>query len=343
MPSVVNIAAFTDRGQALAHRLAALIHANDTDTHVAVARVKNLSNYLANVFEYSNQLIFIGAIGIAVRAVAPYLKSKTSDPAVLVIDDAGCYVIPILSGHLGLANRHARRYAEMLRATPVITTATDVNGVFAFDEFAAMAGFTVYNPPVIKHIASAMLHGIEVGLYSELTVTGSLPPLVNRQTGGPMGVVISMDPTLKPFVKTLNLVPKCLHVGIGTRRDVPPEQLLQLLEECLHDLDIPAAALAAIATIELKRDEPAIVELARHYRVPLNVYSADELNNVADRFSQSDFVQATTGTANVCEAAAFLSSRQGQLIRAKQAQNGMTLAIALEDRSVRFDIIEKGA
>jgi cobalt-precorrin 5A hydrolase len=303
---------------------------------VVVHRVTDLGGTTAALFKSGAVLVFIGSAGIAVRAIAPLLQSKVSDPAVIVIDEAGQYVIPVLSGHLGGANRYARQIASLINATPVITTATDVNQVFAFDAFAQEQGYAVLNPALIKVVAATMLNGQTVGLYSDFAIDGELPAFVDCDSERPVGVAISLNSQCQPFLRTLNLVPRCIHVGIGARRMVSTTALEGFFLKSLAKLGLPIQAVAAIASIDLKQDEPAILALVEKYHLAFHIYTAEQLNQVAGRFAQSERVSKVTGTGNVCEAAAYLSAAAGELLLSKTVQDQATLAIAIQDWRVGF-------
>ena len=138
-------------------------------------------------------IVFVGAAGIAVRAAAPYLAGKAYDPAVVVIDEQGRFVIPLLSGHLGGANELAGRLAEGLGATAVITTATDGRAVFAVDSWAKSHECVVFDPENIKYISGALLRGDTVGLRSAFPVDGLLPAHIDTKTAAESGFVIGFD------------------------------------------------------------------------------------------------------------------------------------------------------
>lgn len=178
---------------------------------------KNIYALTGNLMKEYDALIFIGAAGIAVRAIAPYIKSKDTDPAVIVCDEMGKFVIPVLSGHIGGANRLACELAEKINAQPVITTATDINKVWAVDSWASENGFYIENIKNIKYISSALLRKESVGLDSDFKINGPLPENISFGSFE-NGVVIS--PFLKKtFKNTLNIVPKCIFLGIGCRKD----------------------------------------------------------------------------------------------------------------------------
>ena len=146
--------AFTEKGMALAHRLARALPGSVSRCGAGGVR---LAEWTGTQFAQADALIFVGAVGIAVRAIAPHLKSKTTDPAVVVLDECGRFAVPLLSGHLGGANALARALAEACGAIPVITTATDANGVFAVDEWAKAQGCAVLEPERIKLVSGALL------------------------------------------------------------------------------------------------------------------------------------------------------------------------------------------
>ena len=164
--------AFTEKGMALAHRLARALPGSVSRCGAGGVR---LAEWTSTQFAQADALIFVGAVGIAVRAIAPHCKSKATDPAVVVLDECGRFAVPLLSGHLGGANALARALAEACGAIPVITTATDANGVFAVDEWAKAQGCAVLEPERIKLVSGALLAGHTVRLASDWPVQGTSP------------------------------------------------------------------------------------------------------------------------------------------------------------------------
>ena len=182
----VSCIAFTERGYALAERTARALSdcaqtgEDDPGWDVSVSRgfgvgKADLRAWTALAWEASDALLFVGAAGIAVRAIAPHVASKASDSAVVVIDEAGRFAVPLLSGHLGGANELAQTVARAAGAIPVITTATDVRGVWAVDTWARCAGLAVSNPEAIKRVSARLLSGGRVALYSDMPISGQPP------------------------------------------------------------------------------------------------------------------------------------------------------------------------
>ena len=204
-------------------------------------------------------IVFVGATGIAVRAAAPYLAGKAYDPAVVVIDEQGRFVIPLLSGHLGGANELAERLAEGLGATAVITTATDGRAVFAVDSWAKSHECVVFDPENIKYISGALLRGDTVGLRSAFPVDGLIPAHIDTKTAAESGFVIGFDTEVQPFPHTLHLVPRVISLGIGCRKGVSAGAVEQTVREALGRAGLPLTAVNAVASIDIKKDEPGLV------------------------------------------------------------------------------------
>ncbi len=305
----------------------------------------SLAQWTAAVFHENDALIFVGATGIAVRAIAPHVRDKTLDPAVAVVDEKGKYVISLLSGHLGGANDITLKIAEIIGAEPIITTATDINHRFAVDDWAKKNRLQISDMKLAKEISAAVLRGETIGVSSDYSIDGDLPEQlayigldhrrdvgdapVNRMTASPeIGFRVSIREDEDPFEKTLRLIPKTVTVGMGCRKDIGFEAVEELFEKILNEHGISVKSVEKICSIDIKKDETALKQLAEKLGVPFEVFSADELDRLDGQFTASVFVNRVTGVDNVCERAAVLGSR-GDLIAGKQALNGVTAAIAL--------------
>lgn len=337
----ITLISFTRKGAYLTERLVKYLQAegNSVQAHSkyegkGLFRLEDsLKDITAKAFLNSSAIIFVGAAGIAVRAIAPFLNSKASDPAVIVINETGEDVIPILSGHLGGANKLAESIAVFLGGRAVITTATDLNNVFAVDIWANKKGLHILNPENIKHVSAALLNGQKTGFKSDFPQDGELPEYFTNHTAD-TGIMIlgpqnqGMDEP--PFSKTLFLRPRQYVVGIGCRKGIAPEVLEEVFIEALQARNISQDLVFCIATIDLKKDEEAIIRLCNKFGCVLKLFTKEELMKAQGSFASSEFVRTVTGADNVCERAAFLASDQGTPVMGKTAKSGVTVAIAVK-------------
>ena len=291
----IRAIAFTEKGQSWQNML-----------DFPVERGVPVMQWAREAFADADALLFIGACGIAVRAIAPLCRDKTVDPAVLVMDEMGRHIIPILSGHIGGANDLALLLAQKTGAEPVLTTATDVRGVPAIDSWAVKNDCAIENKGTIQAVSSAAL------------------------AGKPVGVAITEREIRPPFPVTLFLRPRTLTVGVGCKRGTDAAHLESCFRAFLHENGMSPLAVRAIATIDIKKDETAILVLCEKYRFPLQTYSAAELNAVPGVFAHSDFVLKTVGCGCVCERSAVLAGG-GRLLVGKTAMEGVTFALAGEE------------
>ena len=290
-------------------------------------------DFYGEQFRQAEALIFIGACGIAVRAIAPHVRSKVTDPAVLCIDELGQYVIPLLSGHIGGANELAERLAAGLGAQAVITTATDINRRFSVDTWAVQNGFLITDLSRAKEISAAILEG-DIPFSSMLPVPDELPAGLIFRDHGPLGIFVTWEKR-EPYEKTLRLVPKVLHLGIGCRKGTDTAAISRAVSRTLSKYDLDPAAVKCAASIDLKADETGLLEYCREDRIPVSFFSAEELMAVEGDFHTSDFVREITGADNVCERVAMIGAHQ--LIVPKTVLDGVTVAVAAEMKEVRFE------
>lgn len=296
----------------------------------------NIAESVRVAFRQADALIFVGAAGIAVRAIAPCLRGKDKDPAVLVVDEKGEYIIPILSGHIGGANHMARYLAQGLDGQAVITTATDINHLFAVDEWAARQHLKLSSLADAKQFASALLERGQAGLYSEFPLEGDIPLSLVPAEEGPAGLAVTISRSCHPFAVTVVARPTIIHIGIGCRLGMGADQIFQRVDDEMKQLNLSWDAVADISTIDIKKDEAGITEFAQQRHLPVLYYTARQLNDAPGKFISSDFVRRIVGTDNVCERAAVLASHGGTLLLEKSGYDGVTVAIACEKYVVQF-------
>ena len=285
-------------------------------------------------------IIFVGATGIAVRAIAPFIHGKAVEPAVLVIDEAGRYVISLLSGHLGGANALARTAASLIEAEPIITTATDAESAFAVDTFAKENGFLLTDLRKAKEVSAKVLRGEKLRIYSDIPMERLVQrparheaELVPAQEIDRADIVISYRTKLLNQATGLRLIAKRVHVGLGARKGVTQAEVAAAVATCLEDAGIDPRAVVALASIDLKKQEAGILAYSYESGVPFVTYTAEELRTVEGAFAGSSFVQSVTGVANVCErAAAYAAGRSGhaEVLVHKSIHGNVTTAVAVE-------------
>ena len=332
-----------------------------------------LSAWSGDRFGDSEALIFVGACGIAVRAVAPWVRDKFQDPAVVAVDEGGRFVIPLLSGHVGGANRLARLLAGSLGAVPVITTATDVSGKFAVDVFAAENSCAISDRRLAKEISAAVLAGERIPLLSDFPLEGEFPREIyvckKSAAGGesPTGPVGRGESPAGPAAELkeragglriritlsdrerdgeLRLIPRAAVLGMGCRRGVSEEELWRAAERALGEAGVDRRGLRALASVDLKKNEEGLIRLAARLQVPFLTFSAEELNRLPGEYSSSDFVKRTAGVDCVCEraamAAACLGGGRGRLAAGKKAFGPVTAAVAAAEQTIWAQTIGTG-
>lgn len=330
----IDLACFSDRGNTLAQALARKL--SDGGDMARVTRCGAdipLRKWVAAHFHETDAVIFIGSVGIAVRAIAPEIVSKTSDPAAVVVDESGRFAISLVSGHIGGANALAERVAVLLGAMPVITTATDINKVFAIDAWAARNGLAIVNPEKIKVVSSRLLSGNCVRVESAFSVEGMLPAgIVLAENDS--DVLIDIHRPAIP--SALFLAPRIVTLGFGSRKGTPAETIDAAFESFCESNNLCADTVAKVCSIDLKRSEPGLLAFCEKRRLPLETFSFETLMEAPGCFSASSFVESVTGADNVCERSAVLGSG-GRLLIGKTVMNGVTLAAAIREYTVDFN------
>ena len=286
---------------------------------------KSLAELAGEWFEKADALVFVCAAGIAVRSIAPYLEHKSKDPAVLVMDEKGRFCISLLSGHAGGANELAGQLSELFKdrgTIPVITTATDMEGKFAVDDFARRNHLLLKDWQLAKMISVQILQGERIRFMSDFPVCGEMPEeleyIAETQKSAPEmedekkedqhGIRVSFRKSRCFSKKQLQLTPTALVVGIGCRKDTPEVQIERAVNECFREEGLLPDGIAAFASIDLKKQEKGILAYCEKRKLPFFVYSKEELAQVEGVFTASVFVEEVTGVDNVCERSAVLGA-----------------------------------
>lgn len=300
-----------------------------------------LKELVARLWGHYQGFAFIMATGIVVRMVAPHLAGKERDPAVVVLDEAGQFAVSLLAGHLGGANRLAVELAAASGGTPVITTATDVNGLTAWDEAARQAGLRVEPVVHIKHLNSLLLEGGRIALVDR---RGRVAPLFANTPGievhttfaaalqsGATGLVFvthRLIPDLDRRPNLLALRPPDLVVGIGCNRGTSADEIEAAVVSELGRAFLAFASVGRLASVQEKADETGLLEFAARHALPLDFFTAAQLNAVAAPSPDSPHALDAIGVRGVCEPAAILAAAGGSLLITKKKCGNVTIAVA---------------
>lgn len=290
---------------------------------------------LRKVFQEVDVLICIMAIGAVVRGIAPVIKDKTTDPAVIVMDEKANHVISLLSGHLGGANQVTLKIAELLDSNPVITTATDTQNVVALDNIAKeVNGWREELRHLVKVFNSYLANKDCVYFYQENPWVSDLRGLTVIKENQIQEVLANKSPfiwltsqTVEVDEEVVALIhPKPYVLGVGAKKDLPTSTFMESFRAFCEQEGISSSEIAKIASIDVKKNEQAILALAQHLDCPFVTYSKEELQVVADKYPQSEFVKKTVGVGSVALASADLASK-GNVLTQRFAQNGATFAL----------------
>lgn len=346
-----ELASELDRKWKIEYPGAEVVHIVKCSALPEISVTEPLSEAVGGVFGCADLIVFFTAVGIAVRSIAPFIRHKSVDPAVVVVDECGRYSISLLSGHHGGANQYAQEIAGLIGAEPVITTATDSEGKFAVDEFARVNNLEVTDWELAKRISAEVLSGGEIALYDEeqnllaVSKDGRMPEIgaerIKEHTEKKCareklenlryGIIISnkkrSDKEYCACENLLQLIPKNIYLGIGCKKGTDSLKIQTAVREALERANISRKAVAKAASIELKADEPGILDFCERYGIEFVTFSADELLKVEGSVSGSSFVEQVTGVDNVCERSALAASG-GRLILPKQIFGGVTVAVA---------------
>jgi precorrin-4 C11-methyltransferase len=355
------ILASTDRGVLLADRLCrelegSVVFSTRPGGAPTVQPIASISDFLATSFVDYEAFIFVGALGICVRSIAPYVQDKATDPAIINLDDHGQFVQPVLSGHLGGANELARRLARVLGAQAIITTASDLQNIWALDTLAAQFGWRAVPNQPLNQLISLFVNNAKTALLLDVQDEGTRwlektrPPFVdvfyNRDEIAWDQYQLALAVTYRPLVAPVPMLAfyaPVLHLGLGCSRDIEADLLEASVRTQLAEHALAIEAVKSINSIDIKHDEVAFLVLAERLGVPLLTYPADALNTQTTP-NPSDVVLSKLGVPSVGEAAAQLASGNGNLLLEKQkvtvaSGKKHTLAVALDATAERRGVV----
>lgn len=295
-----------------------------------------LKEFMGEIFPAYREIILVMSCGIAVRSIAPYLHSKLTDPAVVVLDERGHFAISLLSGHIGGANELAERVARITGGQAVITTASDNLGLESVDMIAQKYHLIMEDMEQVKKVTACLVNGKRVGIVNEspFPIAGSALhpiPLERLEEEQPEGLVyvgyreeLGLGNLSFPVAK---LRARTLVLGVGCKKNTDSAKLEEAVRAFLKRQNISFAALKAIATVDVKKEEPALHALAEKMSLPLIIVDRAAIVPIENRFACSDFVKKTIGVGCACEPAAFIASREGRIVVPKTASSGITLCL----------------
>jgi cobalt-precorrin 5A hydrolase len=303
------------------------------------------ASLVARLFNSYNAFVCIFSLGAVVRLIAPYIKDKKSDPAVVVIDDKAKFVISALSGHLGGANDLARLIASILGATPVITTAADVNETIAVDLLGKEFNWVIddITDANVTMLSAAMVNEEPIGVYQD---AGELSCLINRRLPANVTVFKTLDDLMlsgyKALIVTDRIIddkyselikrsviyrPKSLVVGLGLHYDTSKEEIEKALEQVFKENGLSMKSIRNIATLKRPVEVKGLVEFSKEHGIDVRYYSKEHLASV-NVPNPSSIVSMYEGTPSVAEASAILDSNGTLIVEKRKFPPNLTIAVA---------------
>ncbi|RYY21415.1 MAG: precorrin-4 C(11)-methyltransferase [Cytophagaceae bacterium] len=361
LPKPTAILASTDRGVLLANQLRqelenSVVFSTRPGGPAPTHSIASIAEFLASSLADYEAFIFIGALGICVRSIAPYVQDKATDPAIVNLDDHGQFVQPVLSGHLGGANDLARRLARVLGAQAIITTASDLQDIWALDTLAGQFNWQATPSQPLNQLISLFVNNAKTALLLDVQDEGTRwlektrPDFVDvfydqaaiDWSQYQLLLAVTYRPVVAPL-PTLVFYAPVLHLGLGCSRDIEADLLEASVRTQLAEHQLAPEAVKSVNSIDIKHDEVAFIALAERLGVPLLTYPADVLNAQTTP-NPSDVVLSKLGVPSVGEAAAQVASGNGRLLLEKQkttvaSGKKHTLAVALAATAERRGVV----
>ncbi len=308
----------------------------------------SVKHQFPDMFKRYDGMIMVISLGAVIRMISPLLVDKKTDPAVVVIDDKGEFAISVISGHLGGANALTKKVAETLQATPVITTASDVQQTIPVDIFGKSFGWVPEDFTHVVEASAAVVNEEPVIIVQESGETDwwaydkPLPSNLKvihdwdevKNTNANAALVIThrhLSEKEKQMLPTATIVyrPKVIHLGIGCNRGTSAEEIENAILTTLEKLSLSPLSVKAIASIDLKKDEEGLLQVCEKYEWDFRYYAPEKLNTMPIK-NPSDVVYKYTGAYGVSEPAAMISSGNEELLLEKEKSGNVTISIAIE-------------
>jgi len=325
----IAILTITKEGKTLGESIKTKLINDPTIINVEIFH-KNVQKSLIHCFNRFDCIMGIMATGIMIRNICPLIKNKENDPAVLIIDEKGKHVISLLSGHLGGANKLTCYMADIIGSDPVITTSTDLNNKLGADCLANNYYFNLKPVSLIKSINSYLIKNQSVWIdynsdYEYLWKDNTISNSYEKGNNNSPKLLISNGSA------ELELTPKKIVIGLGSRRDISTENVLNAIDSAISNLNIPIERINTLATGEMKKNERGILEAAKILNKPLKIISESALKEFTNPdMNDSEFVKSKFGIGGVCEPSSLIESgKNSKLILRKSTYDGVTVAIAL--------------
>lgn len=282
-----------------------------------------IENGLQNFFEKNllkyDTFLFITATGIAVRTIAPFIKSKDKDPAVLTMDEEGNFIISLLSGHLGGANEAAKILGEITGAVPVISTASDVSGKIAVDTIAMKINGKLESLESAKKVTSLIVAGKEVDI--------KVPE--NMENENPQGVILISN---RKNIEIAKIIPQNIVVGIGCKKNKEAEKIISAVKNSFENLNLCEESIRIFATADIKENEAGIIGTAEYFGKELKIISREDIQKIENNFETSQFVKKSIGVGAVSAPCAFIEGKgKGKFLSEKLKYDGITISIFEEE------------
>ncbi len=317
----IVVFSITKKGLALARTISRL-YPGATCEHFSADAVKTH-------WTKGTNLVFVMATGIVVRTIAPLLTNKRIDPAVVVLDELGEHAISLVGGHLGGANTLASEIARLIGARPVITTASDVNGLPSVDLWAQDLGLAIEDWKALPKVGSKLVDQGTLRVFSDIPIDLPKPYQAEQEPAEADMAVTNKTgiPGLQPDAVVLR--PRNLVAGIGCNSNTAVQEIEDAVRKVVADNGLAFLSLRAVGTIDQKGSEPGLVAFAQRHGLPLLTFTADQLNGVPD-VAPSEAAKKATGAKAVAEPSALLASLDGRLVVTKRRMGNVTVAIAEE-------------